>query len=242
MFRDNEFPMSSGTFPTTLSEPTIQNDNFDDVFGSDPGSPILDGRDSHEGGMFGIGNSEISDIPRLKEKHETEGYRDGVTKGKAESVQNGFDEGFGLGAVLGLRIGKAIGILEGVFGAVSASASKFEDAEWLKEKHRSEELLKNAREELKTEKVFAKEWWGEDGIWKFEVPGEEGKDVVFPDVAAAHPLLKKWEGIVREEVQRWSLDLELMEGNEEGIVPVGQQTKADAVEQKIGTVKKDLNW
>ncbi|KAI9640050.1 Essential protein Yae1, N terminal [Ciborinia camelliae] len=243
MFRDDEFSMSSGTFPVSQSEPTIHNGDFDDVFGSEPGSPTFDGRDRHDGNIFGVGNIEISDIPRLKEKHETEGYRDGVTKGKAESVQKGFDEGYGLGAVVGLRIGKFIGIIEGIFGAVSASANKSGDVELLEEKRRLEELLKRAKEELKTEKVFAREWWGEDGIWKFEVPGEkEGKEVVFPDVAAAHPLLQKWEGIVGEEIQRWSLDMELMEGNEEDAVPVGQQTKADAVEQKIATVNTDLNW
>ncbi|CAD6446116.1 f3c2aa3c-62bc-4fce-8aa3-251fee2e708c-CDS [Sclerotinia trifoliorum] len=243
MFRDNEFPMSSGSFSISPSEPAVHNDDFDDVFGSEPGSPTFDVRDGHDGDMFGGGNTEISDIPRLKEKHETEGYRDGVTKGKAESVQKGFDEGYGLGAVLGLRIGKVIGILEGIFGAVSVSAGKSEDTQWTSEKSRLEELFKNAKEELKTEKVFAREWWGEDGIWKFEVPGEkEGKDVVFPDVAAAHPLLKKWEGLLEEEIKRWSLDLEFMEGNEEDAVPAKQQIKADAVEQKMGTVKTDLNW
>ncbi|KAK8907766.1 hypothetical protein QC760_003649 [Botrytis cinerea] len=108
MFRDTEFPLSSGTFTMPQSESTPHNDDFDDVFGSEPGSPTLDGRDMRDGDMFGVGNTEISDIPRLKEKHETEGYRDGVTKGKSESVQKGFDEGYGLGAVLGLRIGKII--------------------------------------------------------------------------------------------------------------------------------------
>ena len=155
-----------------------------------------------------------------------------------------FDEGYGLGAVLGLRIGKIIGILEGVLGAVSVSANKSQDVQWTNEKTRLEELFKGAKEELKTEEVFAREWWwGEDGIWKYEVPGEkEGNDVVFPDVAAAHPLLKKWEGVVEEEIQRWSLDMELMEENKEDAVSVGQHMKADAVEQKVGTVKTDLSW
>lgn len=243
MFRDNEFPMSTGTLLTSQYEHTIENDDLDDVFGSEPGTSTFEDQDNVDGDMFGIGNTEISDIPRLKEKHETEGYRDGVTKGKAESVQKGFDEGYGLGAVLGLRIGKIMGILEGVFGAVSVLARKSEDIKLLEERHRVEELFRKAKEELKTEKVFAREWWGEDGIWKFEVPGEEeGNEVLFPDVATAHPLLKKWEGIVEEEIRRWSMDMELMGGNEEGVVPVRQQAKADAVEQKVGTVKADLNW
>ena len=70
-------------------EPTIHNDDFDDVFGSEPGSPTFEGRDGHNGDMFGNGNTEISDIPRLKEKHETEGYRDGVTKGESGKCTKG---------------------------------------------------------------------------------------------------------------------------------------------------------
>ncbi|QSZ32447.1 hypothetical protein DSL72_002021 [Monilinia vaccinii-corymbosi] len=243
MFRDHELPMSPGTWPILSPEPTIHNDDFDDVFGSEPGSPAVHGSGGYGGDVFVNGNTEVSDIPRLKEKHETEGYRDGVTRGKAQRVQEGFDEGYGLGAVLGLKMGRVIGILEGVLGAVSVSAKKSQDAQWGGEKRRLEELLKNAKEELKTEKVFAREWWGEDGIWRFEIPREkEGKDVVFSDVAAAHPLLQKWQTIVDVEIQRWSLDMELMEGNEEDVVPVRQQMKADTVEQSIGSVKSDLNW
>ncbi|KUJ14483.1 uncharacterized protein LY89DRAFT_536659, partial [Mollisia scopiformis] len=175
-------------------------DDLDDVFGSAPPSPT-----------FEHGNLEHSDVPRLKEKHETEGYRDGVTKGKAESVQAGFDEGYGLGAMLGLKIGRILGVLEGIFKAVLSA----EGEEWEGEKRRVEVVSGEAKKELGTERVFAREWWGEDGVWRFEVPGEgEGIEVVFEDVAGAHPLVKKWEAVTEEEVKRWGLDLGIMDGEE----------------------------
>ena len=133
MLRDDEaFPMAARTYTVdidqlALEEESIQhetaypNDDFDDVFGSAPPSPPFE---SPRGG-----NLEPSDVPRLKEKHETEGYRDGVTKGKAETVQAGFDEGYELGAVLGLRVGKILGLLEGICRAVRAGEEWKEDGE-----------------------------------------------------------------------------------------------------------------
>ncbi|TVY31571.1 Uncharacterized protein LSUB1_G008387, partial [Lachnellula subtilissima] len=124
MLRDDEaFPMAGriysvnadGLVPeedSILRETSYPNNDFDDVFGSAPPSPSFENPRG--------GNLEPSDVPRLKEKHETEGYRDGVSKGKAETVQAGFDEGYGLGAVLGLRIGKNLGLLEGIWRAVHA--------------------------------------------------------------------------------------------------------------------------
>ncbi|PQE16192.1 ABC1 domain containing protein [Rutstroemia sp. NJR-2017a BVV2] len=218
MLRDEEFSMSS-TLSINPPEPVYENDDLDDVFGSAPGSP-----------SFGGEQETVSDIPRLKEKHETDGYRDGVTQGKAQSVQKGFDEGYGLGAVLGLEIGRMIGILEGLFGAVTAAASKNADM-WSEEVRRMEDLLRRAKEELKTEKVFGREWWDEDGIWKFEVPGE---DVVFPDVAAAHPLVKQWGEIIRREIEKWTLDMKLMEGNDNADPDDGPVRPA--------APKADLNW
>ncbi|KAF8862490.1 hypothetical protein BDZ45DRAFT_573628, partial [Acephala macrosclerotiorum] len=187
-------------------EATYANDDLDDVFGSAPPSPSFDlDRDTNHDRHT---NDEYSDIPRLKEKHETEGYRDGVTKGKGESVQVGFDEGYGLGAVLGLRIGKVLGLLEGILAAVKA----VEGEQWDGERKRVDSLFAEAQKELKTQSVFGRKYWGEDGIWIFEVPGDaEGKDVVFEDVARAHPFVKKWDGIVDAEVKRWGLDLRIMD-------------------------------
>ena len=231
---------------------TYANDDFDDVFGSAPGSPSFEHEyEIHNGQKRALGNVEPSDVPRLKEKHETEGYREGVTRGKAESVQTGFDEGYGLGAVLGLSVGKLLGLIEGVWGAVNAAAKADGGAnsevaqKWTMERERLEKLFNEANEELKTEKIFGRDWWGEDGIWNFEVPGEGkvGEEVVFPDIAAAHPLIKKWEVIIDNEIQNWGLDLELL-----GTAHEHNETKA-LVEKKDETptrtapgAAKELNW
>ncbi|KAE8444818.1 hypothetical protein EG329_014172 [Mollisiaceae sp. DMI_Dod_QoI] len=234
-------------------ESQYTNDDFDDVFGSAPPSPTpFDPHTNHE--RQANGNLEYSDVPRLKEKHETEGYRDGVTKGKAESIQVGFDEGYGLGAVLGLRIGKILGLLEGICAAVKVG----EGEEWGGHKKRLEALFKEAQKELATQNVFGREWWGEDGIWIFEVPGEgEEKDVVFEDVAAAHPLVAKWEAVVDAEVKTWGLDLGIMDGEHDldGLDAkdiVGRKDSAPTKEianepvtsvgKIMGVSKKDLNW
>lgn len=240
---------------TELHEPRYANDDFDDVFGSAPPSPTFE-LDAHPSQDSGIreGNLEPSDVPRLKEKHETEGYRDGVTKGKAESVQEGFDEGYSLGAVLGLKIGKILGSLEGICGALKAGGEGYK-GEW----ERVERLWGEAKKELSTQSVFGREWWGEDGVWRFEIPGERnGKEVLFPDVAGAHPLVVKWEKVVEEEVKRWGLDLGIMEGEQDedhleeedkrkqdatknsNIVEVSENTEGLA--KIMGVAKKDLNW
>lgn len=89
-----------------------------------------------------------------------------------------------------------------------------------RERARMAGLVGMAREELRTEKVFGREFWGEDGIWLFSVgDGDDdtagaGGEVLFPDVADAHPLLRKWEGVIKEEGERWSLDLRVMERDE----------------------------
>ncbi|KAL2065356.1 hypothetical protein VTL71DRAFT_3026 [Oculimacula yallundae] len=226
---------------------THVNDDLDDVFGSAPSSP------SHYHSTTGTGNLEPSDIPRLREKHETEGYRDGVTKGKGESVQAGFDEGYGLGAVLGLKIGWILGVLEGVKRGLEG------DGEGLVvERQRVGRLLEEAMRELDTRSVFGGEYWGEDGIWKFEVEKGDG-EVLFPDVAAAHPLVKKWQEVVDREVRRWGLDLGIMDG-EDGSEELeelggkgvqGREVKKGEVESEpvaegmakvLGVMKKDLSW
>jgi len=183
--------------PQASPQPPQTNDSLDDIFGSDSDEP----RESPGG------NEEWSDIPRLREKHETEGYRDGVAQGKATTVQKGFDEGYHLGAVLGLRIGKILGIIEGIHRALVGVGEEGE---------RLGRLLKEAREELKTESVFGRAWWGEDGIWTFEVDGKGDEEVTFEDVVGQHPVVVKWEEIIAKEIERWEIDLDILAGEEEG--------------------------
>lgn len=61
--------------------------------------------------------------------------------------------------------------------------------------------MRKAREELGIESVFGKEWWGEDGVWRYEVHGEV-EDVTFEEVVRWHPLMKKWSANVEEEIER----------------------------------------
>jgi len=205
--------------PQVNPQPHQPNDSLDDIFGSDSDEP----QDSAGG------NDEWSDIPRLREKHETEGYRDGVGQGKATTVQKGFDEGYHLGAVLGMKIGKLLGLLEGIYKAFVGMKE---------EEVRLGKLVREARQELKTESVFGREWWGEDGIWKFEVNGMEEEEVTFEDVAAQHPVVVKWEEIVKKEVERWGIDLDILAGDEDG----GRETDTSVTEfsQAIQGEQKDI--
>ena len=231
-------------------DPFHCNDGLDDVFGSAPGSPTFPHSSHQDVDIFQLrqkvaGSAEISDIPRLKEKHETEGYRDGVTKGKAESVQKGFDEGYSLGAILGLRIGEILGIIEGIYNAVQTAAkdpAKVEGGEWEKERERIGALYEEAKGELKTENVFARKWWGEDGIWRFEVEGEGG-EVTFREVTSAHPLVGKWEGVMRGEVERWGLDLGIMgHVDEEKVVDKGGKKNDGTSISTAPGAAKELAW
>ncbi|RDL31535.1 uncharacterized protein BP5553_09744 [Venustampulla echinocandica] len=239
-------PLETGNLPQ--QEQSYTNTDFDDVFGSAPASPVLDPESGASNGIWQAvgGNIEPSDVPRLKEKHETEGYRDGITNGKATSVQAGFDEGYGLGAVLGLRIGQILGLLEGLYGAASSSSKAEERDTWAEEGKRLSELIIQAKNDLKTESVFGFEWFGKDGIWKFEVPGEvlEGKEMVFTDVATAHPLVAKWEHIVDEEIRRWGLDLDIVEADHEHSNETGDSIMdlAAASPPRPGTQKSELSW
>lgn len=230
-----EAPEETDNHPRTEEQPSYPNDDFDDVFGSAPSSPTSHPADRHV-------DNEPSDIPRLKEKHQTEGYRDGVTQGKAQSIQAGFDEGYSLGAVLGLRVGKILGLLEGIAKAVEGTEGGG--------------LWEKAREELRLEKVFGREYWGEDGVWKFEVPGEkEGGEVVFEMVADAHPLVERWMEVVRGECEKWGVDLDIWEGEREReddeVVKYGKHAKektsevdpaSEASGRILGVKKEQLNW
>lgn len=189
-------PMTTySPFPETV-RPRTPTDALDDIFGSAPSSPTTQA-------------TEPSDIPRIRSQHSAAGYRDGITAAKSTHIQAGFDEGYSLGAVIGLRIGTVLGTLEGILAALKMKGH--EDGQGMeKERMRASKLLAEARQALATEKVFGAEWWGQDGIWTFEVEGEDD-DVTFEHVVDAHPIIRRWEGLVKEEVERWGLDLEVLE-------------------------------
>ncbi|KAI4137586.1 MAG: hypothetical protein L6R39_007196 [Caloplaca ligustica] len=63
------------------------------------------------------------------------------------------------------------------------------------------DLLLQAREELKVEKLFGKEYWGSDGMWAYEIDQKE-EEATFWQIADQHPLLRNWLGRVRDEVRK----------------------------------------
>ena len=66
-----------------------------------------------------------------------------------------------------------------------------------------ERLLGEAEVELGMERLFGREWFGEDGVWRYDVPvpgqdGEGGEEVTFEKVAEAHPVVVRWRWKVLE--------------------------------------------
>lgn len=179
--------------PPALEHAPSTFDNLDDVFGSAPSSP----------NTTAAPQNEPSEISRLQSEHSTAGYRDGLTAGKALHIQTGFDEGYALSTVIGLRVGVILGVLEGLYTFALKKSKSANSAEDTEEVDRLKSLFKSAKTELSTEAVFAREFWDEDGIWKFAVANaddEEG-EVLFEHVADAHPLLKKWKAIMEKQVE-----------------------------------------
>ena len=212
MFRDDTLP-SIGMSLTIEHDmeplppsPRLGNDNnLDDVFGSAPSSPnsqdVLDGVIHH--------SAEPSDIHRMRSEHSTSGYRDGLSSAKSTSVQEGFDEGYSLGAAFGLEVGALLGMLEGIHAAVLALGDDVLD-----DKLKMKELLDTARKDLKLEHIFSRKWWGEDGIWTYPVAEDmedESEAFTFREVVHYHPLIMKWKKSVDAEVERWRLDVTVME-------------------------------
>ena len=54
----------------------------------------------------------------------TDGYREGLSVGKAKVMQRGFDAGYPVGVQIGLRVGSVLGILEGVLAALASGNVK----------------------------------------------------------------------------------------------------------------------
>ncbi|MCJ1228568.1 Essential protein Yae1, N terminal [Toensbergia leucococca] len=180
----------------TTSTPAFLEPLSDIFYDSPPPSP------SHSS-TTSLQLHEPSDVPRLRTTHTTAGYRDGIAASKAQSIQSGFDEGYSLGAILGLRVGYVLGALEGLCAAQHA----------LDDKKRLLELLTDAKEGLKLEKVFGRELWSEDGVWAYQVKSKE-EEVTFREVVDAHPILRTWIQKVREEFGTYRIDEGRFSGSE----------------------------
>ncbi|KAI5464207.1 hypothetical protein BGZ63DRAFT_421273 [Mariannaea sp. PMI_226] len=204
------------------------NDALDDVFGFDSTSPTTEHH--HE---VALDNSHPSDMHRLQAEHSTAGYREGVTAAKESSLQAGFDEGFSLGASIGLKAGQLLGVIEGIGEAVRDLEDK--DSKHVKE------LLKDAREELSIASIFKPDYWAEDGNWKYTVQSAEGEDeVVFSDVAEAHPLVRKWMTIVDEQVELWKIDRSILD--DETSQRLDTVMDDPIITSATPSTKKPLDW
>ncbi|MCJ1437259.1 Essential protein Yae1, N terminal [Xylographa pallens] len=96
-------------------------------------------------------------------------------------------------------------------------------------------LRRQAAAELHLQRIFAAEFWGPDGLWSWAVPvptegidlGDveregaanvamegAGEDVTFDNVAAAHPLIRKWSALVQEVMREWGVRRGVWAGEE----------------------------
>ncbi|KAL2210300.1 hypothetical protein CC79DRAFT_1330677 [Sarocladium strictum] len=180
-----------------------------------------------------------SDMRRLETEHHTAGYREGLTVAKASSVQAGFDEGFSLGASLGQAAGEILGVLEGIHEALRGTTSEAAAS--------VEATLTEAREDLNLERLFASEHWAPDGNWKYDVKAREGSgdgEVLFDDVAAQHPLIKRWIAEVETLVETWKIDRKILEDDDE---PRLDSSAPDTAVAPVATTttaapKQALDW
>lgn len=206
-------------------EAIIPGDNtLDDVWGSEPSSPTTYEQPDAV---------HPSDMLRLQREHTTAGYREGITAAKDGSIQKGFDEGFSLGASVGLVAGQLLGFLEGIAEAVRGREDD--------EAKNTVRLAMEARADLSTAKIFGVEYWQEDGNWKFDVVPKEGSEILFSDVANAHPLVKKWTQVVEEQVVLWKVDRALLD-DETGVRLESVMDEGITASSAAPVAKKPLDW
>lgn len=144
----------------------------------------------------------LSDLPSRQRALDADAYREGLASAKGQYVQEGFDEGYALGADLGLRVGYILGVLRGFVGAWNGHGQEAYDE--------VSRLYEEAQKDLAIERLLGQAWVDEEGIWKWEVKGAEG-DATFREVAAQHPVVKRWDGVVEELARRWGVDLKAVE-------------------------------
>ena len=126
---------SAGGFAeTTITTPEIESTSpNDDIWASDDEHDIAAPTETRSNETL------LSELPTVKRQHMTDGYREGLSIGKAIVMQNGFDAGYPIGMAIALRVGKILGCIEGVL----ASKDLDEDA-----KVSARRLLEKAKQEL----------------------------------------------------------------------------------------------
>jgi hypothetical protein len=144
----------------------------------------------------------LSDLPSRQRALDTDAYREGLVNSKGQHVQEGFDEGYSLGAILGLRVGQILGVLHGF-----VASWKGRDNQLFKETKATYDI---AQRELAIEELLGQQWVNAEGIWQWDVTGED-EDPTFTEVAEQHPVVKKWANTVEEMADRWGVDLQAVE-------------------------------
>lgn len=190
---DREHPLSSSynmATPPDIAED--YHDPLDDVFGA--GSETAQRDTDGENGSTTQSRIEQSEIPRLRSVHVTNGYRDGISESKATFVQAGFDEGYSLGAMLGFRSAWLIAFHESISRLSSTSDLQTS--------------LQEARTDLALQSIFSSNFFTEDGIWSYSVPGSENEQD-FDVVSRAHPLIQKWSTRIEDMAGAAGLEMEL---------------------------------
>ncbi|KZZ93338.1 ABC1 domain containing protein [Moelleriella libera RCEF 2490] len=209
-----------GGITTDLSQSIRQ---LDDVFASGPESSS--DVDVQNG-------SHLSEVPRLETEHTNAGYREGITAAKETSIQAGFDEGYSLGATLGSRAGQLLGLIEGIAEALSDQSGEARDA--------AAQLQTEARKDLSAKSIFSAEFWASDGNWNYQVNAADGSQILFHDVANAHPLILKWSRLADEQARLWHVQTSILEEesgprlNDAPAEPLNISTPASA--------KQALDW
>jgi hypothetical protein len=185
---------------SAVHEPeTRASDSLDDVFGGDSDDEYDD--QSQLSNRFTDAehrNQDISEVPRLRSTHTTNGYREGLSTGKEQYLQEGFDEGYSLGAEIGAAAGRLIGILEALVVAIHDVSVQAEVVQ----------KLEGARTDLSVKNLYAPEYFGaEDGIWRYTISdeGENEEDVTFRVVASRHPLIVRWSAVVNGLLEEYGL-------------------------------------
>ncbi|KAK3110169.1 Essential protein Yae1, N terminal [Teratosphaeriaceae sp. CCFEE 6253] len=210
--------LMTSTLGTEEERPTYV-DPFDDVFGSAPASPVPGGHDNGDGDgpdprRRDAGASftpHHSDISRLRSTHVTNGYREGIAASKELHMQDGFDEGYTLGAELGLKAGWCLGAVEGMRRAVAPGGGEADVSHGplRAEVGALSALHSSAVRDLEISRLCGREYFGEDGLWLYDVPGPlDGEhELTFERVAAAHPLLRQWRSKVLQVAEQLGLQL-----------------------------------
>ncbi|KAL9088329.1 MAG: hypothetical protein Q9165_006254 [Trypethelium subeluteriae] len=216
-------------FDQTAASQATEDNTFADIFDSSPLAasphsapaaepseiPRLRSTHTTAGYRDGISSSKVRYV------------QDGFDEGYSLGATIGLKAGFALGVVESLV--KALGrrrlnVRKGLSSNTTMTPGSDQSVDGEKERSRlnqredlerkrgqmlaeAEELRAEAATELAVQRLFGRQYFGEDGVWTYDVPGEE-EEVTFEEIANAHPLIQKWTKGIRDLVAAWGVDLD----------------------------------